>query len=130
MNRILLSTALTASLAAGVLAAAPAASASDGDGVRNAGSCSGRSTWELKAKHDDGRIEVEFEVDSNVVGQTWNVRLTDNGVVVLRRQATTRAPSGSFEVETRIGNRAGVDYLKARATNPATGETCVGRVHL
>lgn len=41
----------------------------------------------LKAKRDDGRIEVELGVDSNRAGQTWATRVTDNGVVVHSRQA-------------------------------------------
>jgi hypothetical protein len=38
--------------------------------VRSSGDCSATSTWKLKTKADDGRLEVEFEVDSNRVGQT------------------------------------------------------------
>ncbi|HET7475322.1 MAG TPA: hypothetical protein VFJ97_04775 [Dermatophilaceae bacterium] len=137
MFRVLLSTAAITTLTAGLLATAPAAIASGGGAdasasaaARNSGSCSGRSMWNLKAKPDNGRIQVEFEVDSNVVGQTWNVKITDNTVVVLQRQATTTAPSGSFTVSRVVRNRAGVDHFVARAANPKTGETCVGRVAL
>ena len=35
------------------------------DEKRVAGSCSGGSTAKLKVKHDDGRLETEFEVDQN-----------------------------------------------------------------
>ena len=44
------------------------------------GSCCGQSDWKLKVKPDNGRIELEFEVDSNVNGQSWNVRIKQNGV--------------------------------------------------
>lgn len=109
------------------VSAAPVASAGDGE-IETAGSCSARSDWKLKVGPDDGRLDVEFEVDSNVVGQRWNVVLRDNGVVVFRGARTTLAPSGSFSLERRIANRAGQDRIVARATNPGTGETCTGRL--
>jgi hypothetical protein len=106
----------------GAAGAAPA-SAKAGD-VRVAGRCTKATTSKLKLKHDDGRIEVEFEVDSNRNGQRWAVRMTDQGVQVVNTTATTVAPSGSFSVERRIVNRTGVDTVRATATNAATGETC------
>src|SRR3954447_26612700 len=43
-----------------------------GDGrVVKTGSCTDGSRWKLKVKNDDGRLEVEGEVDSNTSGQTW-----------------------------------------------------------
>ena len=60
-----------------VAGAAPA-HANGGDVIRR-GNCSGSSDWKLKLSPEDGRIEVEFEVDSNVAGQTWQVRITKNG---------------------------------------------------
>ncbi len=83
---------------------------------------------EAQGQADDGRIEVEFEVDQNVVGQTWQVVITDNGTRVVKTTATTTAPSGSFDVERRTANLAGTDRFVAKATNPATGETCRGVV--
>ena len=55
-------------LPVGVVAPAVASDGGGGD-VRTSGSCSGRAHWKLKAKPDDGRIEVEGEVDSNRSGQ-------------------------------------------------------------
>ena len=71
------------------------------------------------------RVTVEFEVDQNVVGATWNVKILDNGTVVARAKATTTAPSGSFTVRRLLSNMTGTDHVKARATNPSTGESCV-----
>jgi hypothetical protein len=113
-------------LALATLGAAPA-HAKDGR-VETRGSCSAGSAWKLKAGPDNGAIEMEFEVDSNRVGQKWNVVIADNGVRVFAGTRTTLAPSGSFTVARRIPNRAGVDHLVASAKNPATGENCVGRV--
>ena len=118
-------TALAGTVLAASMTLAPAAFASGGDGeVRVNGVCSGSSTSKLKAKPDNGRLEVEFEVDSNKVGQKWNVRLFDNGTRFFAGTRTTLAPSGSFEVRQFTANRAGADRIVARATNPATGEVC------
>ncbi|MFL6098758.1 MAG: hypothetical protein ACJ71T_02250 [Actinomycetales bacterium] len=111
-------------------ASASSGSSKGGDGVRAAGSCSSGGTWKLKAKHDDARIDVEAEVDTNRVGQTWSWRISDNGVQVASGTAKTVAPSGSFTVERRIANRAGADRMALRATNAATGQVCTGTVSL
>jgi hypothetical protein len=61
-----------AALAAVLLALAPTALAGGskgGKGIVKQGSCTGSSTWKLKVKSDDGRIETEFEVDQNRVGK-------------------------------------------------------------
>ena len=106
--------------------AAPAL-ANDADVIRE-GSCSGSSDWKLKASPENGRIEVEAEVDSNVVGQTWRWRLLHNGSVSARGTATTKAPSGSFEVRRVFVNVAGEDGIGMRARNVNSGETCRGHL--
>jgi len=119
--------ALTGALAVPMMALATApAQASGGGGVEARGSCGAGITWKLKAKHDDGRIEAEFEVDSNRVGQLWTVGLTDNSVTIFSGQRRTLAPSGSFEVRVRAANRAGVDVIRARAAY--AGRVCSGSV--
>ena len=120
---------VTATAFAGTAMLAPSAQASGGSAdVRANGSCSAASTWKLKAKPDNGRIDLEFEVDSNVNGQTWAVRIRDNGHLVFSGNRTTHAPSGSFTVDRLVTNRAGSDAFVGRATNATTGESCVGRV--
>jgi len=122
MTAKLLSVAL---VGASVLSVAPAASAS-GNAVIRRGSCSGQSTWKLKAKPDDGRIELEFEVDQNVVGQAWRVTIRRNGSAIFSGVRITQVPSGSFDVQLRPSDSAGSDRFVARATNRSRGETCVG----
>ena len=119
---------VAATVLAGTISLATPASARGGDEVINRGSCTGAGTWKLKAKHDDGRIEVEFEVDTNRVGQRWKVRLSDNRVVFFRDHRITRAPSGSFEVERRTANRAGTDVVRGRAVRG--DNVCAGKVRL
>lgn len=113
---------------AGTIVVASPAVASGGDAVIARGSCTQAGTWKLKAKHDDGRIEVEFEVDTNVVGRTWSVRLRDNGVTFFTGKRTTKAPSGSFSVERSTANRAGIDVIRGRAVRGTN--VCAGKVAL
>ncbi len=100
--------------------------AKDGDVIRR-GSCSGNSDWKLKLSEEDGRIEVEYEVDQNVVGAVWRVQIRHDRDLVFAGRRTTRAPSGSFEVRILQRNRAGDDVFRGRAVNTRTGQTCGGR---
>lgn len=88
------------------------------------GNCSAATDWKLKAKPRDGRIEVEFEVDSNVVGQRWTYQIRHDGTVKASGARRTTAPSGSFSVERRLPDAPGVHTISATARNPRTGETC------
>ena len=99
--------------------------AKDGDIVRT-GNCSGATDWKLKLSPENGRIEVEFEVDSNHNGQTWNVTLKNDGNAFFTGTRMTKAPSGSFEVRKLSNNGAGSDMIVGRAVNQATGEVCRG----
>ena len=80
------------------LFAVPASAGGDREVIRE-GNCSGRSDWKLKVKEDDGGLEVEFEVDQNVVGDTWAVRVLQDGERIFAGRRTTQAPSGSLEVQ-------------------------------
>ncbi len=123
-TRRLGSAALAFLMIGGVTATAPA-SAKDGDGrVIVRGDCSARADWKLKAKPDDGRLEVEFEVDSNRNGQSWTWTLRSNGSVFASGKRTTQAPSGSFSVERRTSDTAGRQRISATARNARTGEVC------
>lgn len=125
MNTIALTAA--ALLAVPTLALAAPAHAGDDDRERT-GSCSGSTSWKIKAGPDDGRMEVEAEIDSNRTGQTWHWTLRHDGRVADRGSSVTRGPSGSFDVERRTANTAGADTFKFRAVNRASGEICVARV--
>jgi hypothetical protein len=119
--------ATVALLAVPTLVLAAPAHAGDGDRERT-GSCSGSTNWKIKAGPDDGRMEVEAEIDSNRTGQTWRWTLRHEGRVADRGTSVTRGPSGSFDVERRTANTAGTDTFKFRAVNRASGEVCVARV--
>lgn len=128
-TRTALAATLLAVAALPALTPGAAVAKSDDDKIRQ-GVCSERSDWKIKAKPDDNRIEVEAEIDSNVNGQTWKWVLKHNGDVSSRGRSTTKAPSGSFEVERKTVDAAGTDRFTFRATHPASGETCVARIRL
>jgi len=117
----------TATLAVSVATIAPATASGGGGGdVVRSGNCSGSADWKLKAKPDNGRIEVEGEVDANRNGQSWHWRILHNGGVSARGTSTTHAPSGSFSVTRRLVNAPGTDSIGWRARNAATGQMCHG----
>ena len=105
--------------------AAISVAAKDGDVIRT-GNCTNNSDWKLKLSPENGRIEVEFEVDSNVNGQTWNVKLKKDGSTFFSGQKTTQGPSGSFELRRVVNNGAGTETFVGKATNPQSGEVCRG----
>ncbi len=117
--------ATIAALAMPITLASPA-QAKGSDAIRAQGTCSNGATWKLKAKHDDAQIEWEFEVDTNRSGQVWAVKVTDNANRVFAGRRTTHRPSGSFSIERRTADRAGIDIIKATATRG--GAVCSGRI--
>ena len=108
--------------AAVALLVVPTTLAKDGD-VQVRGSCSKASTSKLKLSDEDGRIEVELEVDQNRNGVLWTIVLRRGERVLARGTRRTRPPSGSFEFERVVSNLPGPDPINARATSPA-GEVC------
>lgn len=117
--------AVLALLTAGPALMAAPAFANDDDVIRR-GTCTGATDWKVKASPEDGRIEVEGEVDANRDGQTWRWRLRHNDSLSARGVATTEGPSGSFEVRRMVVDAAGTDRLVFRARNPRTDEVCRG----
>lgn len=73
------------------------------------------------ARHGRGRARV---VDENRNGKTWSVVMNRNGTRVLSRKATTRAPSGSFEVRAVLSPGGSRTTVTAVAKRAATGEVC------
>ena len=119
---------LATTLVAGAILAVPSTAAAAGNDIIRTGSCSGTADWKLKAGPDNGRLEVEFQVDSNRAGQVWRVRILDNGVLRYDALRTTQAPSGSFSVTRRIPNMAGTDHILARARNVRSGQLCIAKL--
>jgi hypothetical protein len=99
--------------------------ANDADVIKR-GSCSGASDWKLKLSPENGKIEVEFEVDQNRNNRPWRVVIKQNGEKVFAGTRYTQSPSGSFTVRILRPNTAGADRFVGRATNLNSGEVCRG----
>ena len=112
---------------AGVTPASAHSGDDDDNRVEVTGSCSAGADWKLKVKTDDGRLEVEGEVDSNRVGEQWRWAIRHNGSVSDRGSATTVGRSGSFSIERKIVDLAGTDRVVFRAVHD--GQTCRGVVN-
>lgn len=113
-----------AALAALTLAGtAPAALAGDGDVERRA-RCSMGSLVTLDLSPEDGRVEIEIEVDENRAGSRWSVVANRNGRRVLSRTAVTRPPSGSFGVRRVVSRGGPRTRVVAVARRASTGEVC------
>jgi hypothetical protein len=124
MIRKTVTTAVAATAALALLAPV-SAGANEGD-VRRTGSCSQFGRYDLKLSPQNGRIEVEFEVDVNRRGQRYRVRLFHGGQRVRQGVFTTRGPSGSFTVRDVEGDRRGRDRFRARAFLVGGGNRCGG----
>jgi hypothetical protein len=122
--RTMLVCAALAACATFALTASPA-SAKDGDVLR-AGKCTSGATSKIKLSEENGRIEVEFEVDQNRNGVRWTVSLRRNGARFARLVRTTRPPSGSFEARALARNGAGAEVIRGRAVSPS-GEVCTAQ---
>ena len=110
------------------LAAPPALGRNDGDRERR-GSCSRSSEWKVKVGPEDGRLEVEGEIDSSRRGQVWRWRLYHNGALSAHGLRTTGGRSGSFEVRRLSVDLRGTDRFTLRARNTRNNELCVGTVN-
>ena len=105
--------AMVATLALGALLVAGSAlpSLAGNNDVIRRGACSGVSDWKLKLSPENGRIEVEYEVDQNRTGDAWRVRIRHDGDLVF---AGTRTTHGAERFVRRFGS--------CSATGPVT--TC------
>jgi len=122
-----LAAALTTGIAIASLSMAAPADAKAGDKIRT-GKCTSSTHYKLKVGRENGRLEVEGEVDSNRRGQRWAWSMRHNGSLSASGSKVTRGRSGSFEVRRLMVNRRGVDTISFRARNPRNGEVCSGTV--
>lgn len=98
------------------------AHAKDGDVIRRV-ICTGQAEIKLKASPENGRIEVEAEIDEAVPGQRWNLVLKSNSSVIFRGDRTVNR-FGNIEVRQLTNNGAGPERISAAARNLQTGERC------
>jgi hypothetical protein len=97
--------------------------------VKRSGSCSlGEASYTLSVvRYDATRLRVRFAVLNSLVGQTWQLFGSDDGVRIF---AVERVASldGVAKISKLIPDRAGTDAVKATASNILTGEICQGSV--
>lgn len=124
-------TRFSASLAAAALAASlitPAAAFAGDRQVIRSGNCSGSADWKLKVSPENGRLEVEYEVDANRRGQRWRVRLFHGSRRIHNGVHQTHGRSGSFTVRKLARNTGGADRFRARAMRLDGSQRCLGRI--
>jgi hypothetical protein len=109
----------------------PVTAASAADSVVRSGSCSGSSSWSLRASEAEGDVAaLRLFVNSTRAGQNWNVALSRQGSVFFTTQRTTNS-AGDFTVTRNAREANNVnDVYTARARNLSTGEICSARVVL
>ena len=106
-----------------LLAIAPVAYASSND-VTHRGACSSSSHWQLELnKESGGRIEADLEVYTNAAGQTWRIRMADNGTLFWHGRRTTES-DGNFDVDKYTTDLSGSDTIVGRSVSLTTGEVC------
>jgi len=109
-------------------AAAPAATAASTTPVVRSGKCSGTSTWLLTLKIDNGRIEVDSEVNHTRNGQVWKFVFKDNLVVFARAKVVAGSPGndpGQASATRYVRPVAGANHIMVRSRDYATGQFCV-----
>ncbi|WP_210441476.1 hypothetical protein [Nocardioides xinjiangensis] len=122
MKKLIATTALVATAAAGttVLAAGPASA----DAERR-GTCAG-ATYELGVDRERGGFEVDADVDGARVGSEWRVTIRHDGRVATSR--VLRADGeGELDLDTFRRDTAGSDTFRLSVT-PAGGRTCSTKV--
>ena len=128
MNVPLARTIAGAAVATAVLSlAAPPALARNNDDRERRGSCSGSTDWKVKVGPENGRLEVEGEIDSSRRGQTWRWRLYHNGS--LSAYGLRTSSSSSYKIRRISVDLRGTDRFTLRARNTRNNELCVGTVN-
>jgi len=99
------------------------------DDVRRAGRCTGASSVKIKLSPENGRLEVEGEVDQNRNGVRWTWSMRRGTRVIRSGRAITRPPSRSFEVRRVVADLRGTDTIRFRARS-RSGEVCVATARI
>lgn len=122
---------LTATAATASLLALPAValSASPAAAVQNQTSCAG-ATVTLEAERDDGRHEVQVDIDNGQRGERWRVKLFQDGDRFVNVVRTVGGDDRDIDLDRDRRNTAGTDTYKLRAKNLRTGGACTLRVTL
>jgi hypothetical protein len=112
------------------LLAVPAATlmAAPANAVEKSGRCSG-ARFELNAEKDDGRFEVEADIDNARPGSKWRVVLRHDGKKIYN-QVRTADREGDIEVERNRRNTAGKDVFRLTVKKVGTKSACTRTITL
>lgn len=104
------------------LASLSTAMAKTGDVIKRA-NCPGSAKSKLKASPENGRIEVEYEIDNAVAGERWKIILKKGNRKIFKG---VRTVNGAREIKVRkvTSNGAGTERISAKARNLNTGAQC------
>ena len=124
MKKIIASTALVATAAAGtaVLVAAPASA-----DVEKRGTCAG-ATFELNVDRERGGYDVDADVEGARSSSEWTVAVRHNGRVAVSRTITAD-DEGELDLDTFRKNTRGKDTFKLTVT-PAGAGACSVKVSM
>ena len=115
----------TAAVGATALLAVPATMliASPAQAVDRSERCDG-ARIELSVEKDDGRFEVEADVDNAPRGSQWRIVLKQDGNT-FTNVVRTADNEGDVSVDRNRPNTAGKDVFKLKANKVGTGGSCV-----
>jgi hypothetical protein len=89
--------------------------------------CGGGVKSKVSASPENGRIEVEYEVDNAQPGDTWRIVIRRNGKVILRTRKRVNA-AGNAEIRVLTPNGNGNERIAASATRVGGGGSCEATV--
>jgi hypothetical protein len=121
MNKLLTTTAVLGSTA---LVAAPLTllATTSASAVEKSGTCGG-ARFELDVEKDDGRFEVEADVDNARPGSQWRVVLKHDGQTYVN-QVRTADREGDVSVDRDRRNTAGKDVFRLNVRQVGTDTIC------
>jgi hypothetical protein len=114
---------LLAALAASAALSLPAVASADDGEVRKAGSCTGSSRIDVRARADDGEIRVELEIEGRRRGASWSVILLRERRIAFRGVIRARESSREVRLRRTFADWFGRDSIVIRASGPLA-ETC------
>lgn len=96
--------------------------AKDGDLIVR-GNCAGGIKTKLKASPENGRIELEYELDNAAPNEAWRIIIRKNGRAILRTTKRTNGV-GDLEVRKLTSNGNGNERIEASAKRVSGGGVC------
>ncbi len=120
--------AITAAAVLALVAVAAAATtwwATGRDGETRADGTCASGLYELSAEREDGGLEVTFELQSTAPDESWQVRLEQDGAVLLQGERRTDT-DGELEVDLTVPE--GEDSVYAVEATGPDGQVCAAEL--